>query len=312
MPKPSSDFVIVEGNPVPKGAQVKWLTGTEGRKLRMCVAPSTRKNPRGTVIVCPGRTEFIEKYFEVTRELQQMGFAVLILDWPGQGLSSRLLPDSKKGHIDRFSTFMNALDKALKEMSGELPRPYVSLAHSMGGAIALGAITEKIVTVDAAAFSAPMWGIKSRFMGMKYLAWAMKTLGQGNNFVLKAPSDVSFEENIVTHDQARWELHEKLIMKNPKLALGHVTWSWLGASLTIMDNFAKPESLENVTCPVLIAIAGEEELVDNDSHQRISRHLNNVERLYIENARHEILMETDDIRARFWAAFNRLLDRADI
>ncbi|MAK60002.1 MAG: alpha/beta hydrolase [Ponticaulis sp.] len=308
----SSEFVKVEGNPEPQGAAVRWLDGAEGRKLRMCVAPSLQKNPRGTVIVCPGRTEFIEKYFEVARELQDKGFAVLILDWPGQGLSSRLLPDSQKGHIDRFETFMNALRIALDEMQDELPRPHVSLAHSMGGAIALAAIAEGIIQVDAAAFSAPMWGIKSRFMGMKYLAWAMKTLGQGNNLVLKPTAPPTFEENIVTHDRARWEIHERLVAEDPALALGHVTWSWVGASLTVIDTFANPDKVAKVTCPVLIATAEEEELVDNESHERIAGHLKDAEHIFIKNSRHEILMETDEIRDQFWDAFDQLLKRAGV
>ena len=309
----SESFVEIEGNPPPLGAEIKWLDGAEGRRLRMCVAPGVGgKEARGTVIVCPGRTEFIEKYFEVGRELQALGFAVLILDWPGQGLSSRLLPDSMKGHIDTFETFMNALRKALDELSDTLPRPHVSLAHSMGGAIALAAITQKLVEVDAAAFSAPMWGLKSRFMGMKYLAWAMSTLGRGNTFAVQPTPRSRFEENIVTHDHPRWEMQERLIQASPQLEVGQITWSWLSASLDVIDKFAKPAALENVKCPVLIATAGQEDLVDNDSHQRISRHLVNVERIYLENARHEILMETDDIREQFWAAFKRLLERANI
>lgn len=87
-----SGFVNVKGNPAPDGARVVWFKGTGGRELRACAAPAlSPTKPRGTVIVCPGRTEFIEKYFEVGRELQKMGFAVLILDWPGQGFSERLL-----------------------------------------------------------------------------------------------------------------------------------------------------------------------------------------------------------------------------
>lgn len=310
----SDTFVIVEGNPPPLGAEVRWLEGSEGRRLRMCIAPGTGgKKARGTVIVCPGRTEFIEKYFEVGRELQAMGFAVLILDWPGQGLSSRLLPDAMKGHVDTFQTFMTALRRALDELADTLPRPHVSLAHSMGGAIALAAITQKLIEVDAAAFCAPMWGLKNRFMGMKYLAWSMRTLGRGNSFAMQ-PSQQrgTFEDNYVTHDRGRWEMQERLIAAYPQLELGPITWSWLAASLEVMDRFAKPSALANVNCPVLIATAGDEDLVDNDSHQRISRHLTNVERIFIEHSRHEILMETDEVREQFWAAFRRLLERARI
>ena len=121
-----SEFVTLKGNPAPEGAAVVWFRGEAGRELRACAAPAlSAARARGTVIVCPGRTEFIEKYFEVGRELQKMGFAVLILDWPGQGLSERLLDDSKKGHIDRFETFMGALANGLEELQERLPRPHV-------------------------------------------------------------------------------------------------------------------------------------------------------------------------------------------
>ena len=47
---------------------------------------------KGTVCIFPGRTEFIEKYFEVVRDLRARGFAVAVLDWRGQGLSDRARP----------------------------------------------------------------------------------------------------------------------------------------------------------------------------------------------------------------------------
>jgi predicted alpha/beta hydrolase len=35
----------------------------------------------------------------------QRGFAVAILDWRGQGLSDRALPNARKGHIYDFSEY---------------------------------------------------------------------------------------------------------------------------------------------------------------------------------------------------------------
>ena len=171
-------FVIIPDNPPPDGAEVIWFEGEQGRNLRACMIPARDpEGARGTAIVCPGRSEFIEKYFRVADELLDRGFAVLILDWPGQGLSDRLLADRGKGHIDRFETFMGALSKGLAKLEHRLPRPYVSVAHSMGGAIALAAITEGLVRVDAAAFCAPMWGIKQPVFGFRYLVWAMRVMG---------------------------------------------------------------------------------------------------------------------------------------
>jgi lysophospholipase len=308
-----SDFVTLKGNPAPDGARVVWFKGSGGRELRACAAPAlSPTKPRGTVIVCPGRTEFIEKYFEVGRELQQMGFAILILDWPGQGFSERLLGDSKKGHIDRFETFMGALANGLEELRDRLPKPHVALAHSMGGAIALAAIAQDLVRVEAAAFSAPMWGLKSRFFGMSYLVWAMRATGRSGDYAVQPGPPERFETNIVTHDKRRWELQRDLIDAAPDLELGPVTWGWLGASLDILATFTKPRALSKVTIPVFVASAGEEQLVDNASHTEFCRRLKDCEHITVDGAMHEILMETDDRRAEFWAGFQRLLRRAGI
>ncbi|MEL6955909.1 MAG: alpha/beta hydrolase [Pseudomonadota bacterium] len=306
-------FVDVPGNPRPEGAELVWFTGSGGRRLRACLVPALNADAvRGTVIVCPGRTEFIEKYFEVARDLQGKGFAALILDWPGQGLSERLLEDRGKGHIDDFQTFMGALRKGLDELEDRLPRPYVSLAHSMGGAIALAAISEKLVKVSAAAFCAPMWGLRTRIFGMRYLVWAMRAMGRSGDYAQQPGPPERFKDNIVTHDERRWQVHRDLVDTAPDLGLGPVTWGWLGASLAIVRTFARKSKLEAIDIPILVASAAEEKLVDNRSHDRICASLPNCTHITVEGAMHEILMETDDKRAEFWAAFDELLERAGI
>lgn len=306
-------FVDVPGNPRPEGAELVWFTGSGGRKLRACLVPTlTPGATRGTVLVCPGRTEFIEKYFEVARELQAKGFAALILDWPGQGRSERLLDDPRKGHIDTFQTFMGALRKGLDEFEDRLPRPYVSLAHSMGGAIALAALAEKLVQVQAAAFVAPMWGLRTRIFGIRYLVWAMRVMGRSGDFAQQPGPPERFGDNIVTHDERRWQLQRALVDTAPELALGPVTWGWLGASLDIVRTFARSSRLETIAIPVLVASAEAEKLVDNRAHDRVCAALPDCEHITVEGAYHEILMETDARRAVFWTAFDRLLERAGI
>ncbi|MEM1106188.1 MAG: alpha/beta hydrolase [Pseudomonadota bacterium] len=306
-------FVDVPGNPEPDGAELVWFKGSGGRNLRACLVPSTRAaGARGTVIVCPGRTEFIEKYFEVARELQAKGFAALILDWPGQGLSDRLLEDRGKGHIDDFKTFMGALQNGLDALGDNLPRPYVSLAHSMGGAIALAAISEKLVRVDAAAFCAPMWGLRTPVFGVRYLVWAMRAMGRSGDYAQQPGPPERFKDNIVTHDERRWQVHRDLVDTAPDLGLGPVTWGWLGASLAIVRTFARRAKLAEIDVPVLVASASQEQLVDNRSHERVCDALCDCEHITIDGALHEILMETDELRAPFWAGFDRLLDKAGI
>ena len=303
-------IIDIEGNPRPEGARIVWFEGVGGRRLRACMAPATVEAPRGTCLVCPGRTEFIEKYFEVARELQDKGFAVLILDWPGQGLSERLLDDPQKGHIDRFETFMGALRNGLGAFE-ELPRPYVSLAHSMGGAIALAAIGQKLVEVKAAAFCAPMWGLPLGRV-QRYFIWAMRVMGRSNDFAMKPGPPERFEENLVTHDKGRWMINKTLTDTAPELSLGPVTWGWLGASLDIFERISAPATLSSIDIPVFVASAAEEKLVDNRAHAQVAGLLPDCEHITVEDAMHEILMEKDDKRAEFWAGFDRMLARAGV
>lgn len=308
-----TDFVIVPGNPPPVDAKPVWFKDAEGRNLRVCIAPAIDpENTRGTAIVCPGRSEFIEKYFRVAHELQARGFAILILDWPGQGLSDRLLQDWSKGHVDRFETYMEVLAKALDIFKAQLPRPHVFLAHSMGGAIALAAMAENLVKVDAAAFCAPMWGIRKPFFGFSRLVWAMRVLGRTNDYAQQPEPPETFETNIVTYDREHWQMNRDLTDKMPDLLLGPVTWGWLGASLQVFTIFAKADKIQRLNAPIMIATAKDEKLVENESHRRIAALLPDCEHITVEAARHEILMETEDKRAQFWSAFDRLLVRAGI
>lgn len=305
-------FVRVPGNEPPGGAEEHWLEGRGGVKVRVLTAPSARGEPRGTVIVAPGRTEFIEKYFEVIRELQARGFAVFCIDWRGQGLSGREVENSLKGHFVSFDDPVNDLSTALKLLADRLPRPYIGLAHSMGGAILLRALMTRRIELDAAAFSAPMFGIQGLSdFGKKYVRF-MVSLGAGGTFapgVEKKWKRENFKKNPVTHDKARHDRCQGLIAEEPRLALAGPTVGWVSAASDATEAFRTPGALAHVRIPVLIATAGEEQLVDNASQEAVVHELPDVRHVTIEGAKHEILMESDAIRQQFWDAFDQLVER---
>jgi lysophospholipase len=304
------EFVNVEGNPVPVGAELLELRGRAGVTLRALFAPAVGMPARGTVIVCNGRTEFIEKYFEVIAELQQRGFAVVTMDWRGQGLSGRMLPDRLKGHVDSLDDAVADLESlvGMARLKSLLPRPWVVLAHSMGGAIALRALQTRRLVAEGAVFCAPMWAIAGvtpfqagavRFAaGIGFGAqWAPGRRGV-------APGTEPFKGNPVTHDERRYRRNQELIAANPDLALGHPTLGWVAAALESIRAFARPGALQHLVLPVLVLSAGEEVLVDNRSHIDVAAILPAARRIEIPDARHEILMEVDTVRAVFWREFD--------
>lgn len=306
-------FVRVPGNDIPEGAEEHWLEGRGGVKVRVMTAPSTRPGaPRGSVIVAPGRTEFIEKYFEVTRELQQRGFVVFCIDWRGQGLSGREVENSLKGHLSSFDDPVNDLSTALKLLGAKLPRPHIGLAHSMGGAIILRALQTRRIELDAAAFSAPMWGIAGLKDGAKKYVRFMVSLGAGGQFapgVEKKWKRENFKKNPVTQDRERHARAQGLIAEEPRLALAGPTNGWVAASADATEAFLQPNALAHIRIPILIATAGAEQLVDSASHDVVAAQLPDARHITIAGAKHEILMELDQYRQEFWTAFDELADR---
>ena len=169
-------FVLIPGNPAPEGAEELHFQARDGTALRAMIAPA-RGPSRGTVIICQGWKEFIEKYFEVARELQARGFTVFAMDWRGQGLSGRQTNNPQKSYYRTLDDPAKDLGYALQEYGDRLPSPRILLAHSMGGGISLRALQRKYVTVDGALFNAPMWGIRMAPQ-MRPVAWTLSTLAR--------------------------------------------------------------------------------------------------------------------------------------
>lgn len=301
-------FVRVPGNPEPAGIEEIWFEGRDGLKIRAAWAPAVGA-PRGSVILCPGRTEFIEKYFEVIGEIQRRGFCVFTIDWRGQGLSGRPLANPMKGHLESLDHAVSDLAAGLKLVGDKLPRPHVMVAHSMGGGIGLRALQTRRIEVDAAIFSAPMWGIKALGKwGLRFSRF-MAAIGSGGTF---APGSATvwrkeaFKKNIVTHDRNRHARQQALIMAEPRLALGGPTLGWVVAAADGFDGFEQPGALAHLRIPIIVCSAGEEALVSNEAHEIIASHLPNAKHVTIAGAKHEIMQETDDVRAQFFAYFDEL------
>ncbi|MFZ5728006.1 MAG: alpha/beta fold hydrolase [Pseudomonadota bacterium] len=300
--------------PVPAGASARWIIGAGGAKLRAALFPA-QGTPRGSVVLSGGRTEPIEKYFEVIEDLTGRGFVVLAHDWRGQGLSHRALPDRLKGHADGYDEFLADFDILLSTFEAELPKPWLAVGHSMGGCLTLLALAHGQASRFAAAvLSAPMLGVKvgryPRAVGL--MVAANRLLGRGGGYVLGDPGkpfDDSFDGNVLTHDRTRFARARAQIAANRDLALGSPTWSWLHFALKARDEFVRPGALDGVTIPVVICQAEQEKLVDNAAQDEVARRLPDGRLVVVKGALHEILMETDERRAVFFAEFDALADR---
>ncbi len=312
--KRQGDLVILPTNPPPAGAEAIWYKGRGGLKLRMMFAPDQKGGgrTRGTVLVCPGRTEPLEKYFEVARELQARNFDVAVFDWPGQGLSQRMHKSHLAGHVRTFGIYVDALKRGVEAIEHKAKGPYILLAHSMGGAISLEALRTKQVKVVAAAFCSPMWGLPVWFF-QRWYARTLRFFGFGGMIIRPPQPEETFETNPLTHDRARWQVYRDLIAARPELAVGEPTIAWFVAALNTMRNFHETSALGQLRrLPSLVAIAGDEVIVKPAAQRRVARQLKAAKVFTVRGAGHEILMETDDRRQEIWRAFDEMLKKAGV
>ena len=305
------DAAAIRSHPdvaAPAGGSAEWIEAAGDHRQRAAFYPAA--NPIGTVVVSAGRTEFIEKYFEVIGELLDRRYSVLIHDWRGQGLSTRLLPDALKGHANRFHDLVADFGRLLDHYQERAPRPWISLSHSMGGCLTMLALAQGERRFSAAIQTAPMLGLTpQRQAHLRVAVWLMDHLGAANGYALGGPGDPftsTFEEDRLTHDRARWERTKALILEHRDLALGGVTWGWVESAFEAMAWLQRTPALGEVTMPVTIIGAGQDNLVDSYGQKRVADHLPHGRYLEIPEAFHEILMETDDIRGIFWREFDAL------
>ncbi len=305
-------LLALESDPAPPGAAAEWVVGAGGARLRAAFCPAQGR-ARGSVVLSPGRTEPIEKYFEVARRLTGQGFAVLIHDWRSQGLSHRALADRRLGHADGYQDFLTDFRALLDSFAARLPQPWLAVGHSMGGCLTLLALAEGEGRFAGAFLSAPMLGIKTGAVPQpiaRLLAWSLSRLGQGGGSV-PAPPDpdpAPFESNILTHDRARYERNLALVAASPDLALGPPTWGWLKFAFQTTDRLAKGAGTPAISVPVTVLLAGEDALVDNDAALRTAARLPRGKTLVIAGAHHELFQETDETQAPVWRAFAELAD----
>ena len=268
---------------------------------------------RGTVVVLTGRGEFIEKYaMEVVSELLGRGYAVIAMDWRGQGLSDRALADRDKGHIDNFATYMADLRLLVeKVVIPTAPRPILALCHSMGAHIMMRELAENgSGPFSAGVFVAPMTGLRREAMLRSVLALMPEVPAVEERYLFGTGAFVlfarEFNSNVVTHDERRYRFTEDWFTADPRLALGGPTLGWARQAVRSMTAALGPGYLERIELPLLLITAGQDQLVDSTMHGPVAARLKHGEHFTIAGARHEVMMETDNLRALFWEAFDRL------
>lgn len=257
---------------------------------------------KGNVIALPGLSEFSEKYYETAQFFIKHGYGFAVIDWAYQGKSSRFNENSHKRYSDGYDTDLSDL-KYFIDHYIDIDAPLFLLGHSMGGHIGLRFLMQQPDYFQAASFSAPMIGIKD----LKYTSWLIRLLNPFFRLVKTSyiPGGKNWNEgsrksdgaDIFSSDPARGSLHNAWCLHNPTLQVGNATIKWVLESLA--SSKILKSNLGKINIPTLLAIAGQEKLVDNSQIKKAGQKIMQSKILVLPKAKHEILVETDDIHNEF-------------
>ncbi|NNE89163.1 MAG: alpha/beta hydrolase [Silicimonas sp.] len=286
----------------PPDGSVIWRTARDGVRLRIGLWPVPKAC--GTILLIPGRTEYIEKYGRVIRDLTAQSYAVAVVDLRGQGYSDRLADDPALGHVGTFSDYqLDVAELVTAASDADLPKPYFLLAHSLGGNIGLRALIEGL-NVERAVFSAPMWGIQipaAKRLSAAFLpTWARMT-GKRLEYLPGAGeaayvAESGFDGNLLTTDRNHFDYFKRQLSTVPQFALGGPSVHWFLEAQAECARLAS-ESWPNV--PTQIYVGTLEGIVDASVLTKMHSNWPSAELTVINDARHELMMESPKARKAF-------------
>jgi alpha-beta hydrolase superfamily lysophospholipase len=265
---------------------IEHFTARDGRRLAARVWRGD-ESPTARIVFLHGITSHGGWYEQVASHLAAAGFDVHFLDRRGSGLNAEQPGDVDDWHtwIDDVATYLR-LDRVTGATDSQSSRlPMVLGGISWGGKLAPAVARRYAALVDAVALVCP--GIYSPFLP-----------GVVKRVVLAAPAPTRLQRRLVTIPLRRPELFtnsplwQDFIARDP-LALRRVTWRFAQQDRRL-TRYAR-ESAPFLHLPVLLMLAGQDRIVDNDRTRRFFQQIPGQRKTLIEypGAAHTLEFEPD-------------------
>lgn len=305
------DVEIARRRSLPPGAAIEHWPMADGWPVRV----AQWSGERGTILFANGRGDFIEKYAEAIWDWHARGRGVIAFDWRGQGGSGRLGRTPLHGHADDFAPWIADLRELIGRAADFAAPPLVGIGHSMGGHLWLRALAEGEVRTARVVLVSPMLGIARGDAAARALTALMVRLGWGGAFALGQHARLSAAKDILrgaalTSDAARQTDEAWWLARAPELALGGCTWGWLHAAFASIASLDRNGSLEAITTPVHVELAGDEQVTDTPAAIRAVVRLPGANYIVTKGARHEVLREADAARTAVLDRIAKFLEQA--
>jgi lysophospholipase len=258
------------------------------------------------VVILPGRSEAIEKYAEVIYDLDHGAlagqFQYFLMDHRGQGSSERMIKDEvldrEKGYVDHFENYTLDLKTFMDTIVAKYHCSDKSLlAHSLGAGISVDFMQSYPEYFDRAALSSPMLKIQTapyKYPVARSIILASMAAGKGKKYAIgqKGFSGVrDFEKNTFTTSPERYEMAMGIFDALPATKLGGATNRWLNEVMNA--TFIIRKHYKDIHIPLRVFHAGIESYSEMSEMIRLCDEATYCNRIFLETAKHEVLMDRD-------------------
>lgn len=277
-----------------------YITGRKG--MQLYYQKFTLEDARGTIVISHGLGENLERYQEMIYYYLNMGYSVYGMEHRGHSRSGRLGIDDTMVSIDSFDNYY----KDLKTFMDQVVVPEAGnenlylFAHSMGGGIGARFLQEYPGYFKAAVLSAPMLEIQSGNIPSffaKLIAHGASITPWKNKYVIgKKPWDDTYDfENANTNSEVRYRMGWRVMVENPELRMGGVSYQWLSESYNAALVASSIVKASKVEIPVLLFQAGKDTLVGDDGQNKFARYAKNCKKVRYAAAKHTLYLAEDEV-----------------
>ncbi len=227
------------------------------------------QNPKASVIIVHGLSEFTRKFYELSYYFLNEGYNVFIFDQRCHGLSGRLTDIIELLHVDRFDDYVLDLEQFIEEIV--LPtsnQPIYIYSHSMGGAISALFLEKRPEVIKKAVFAAPMLEPTVSQVPQYVGRWAVRFgkifLGSKKKFLLsgefnpEAPYKKEYDPS-----RNRFEHNMKMRRENVYYQSTPMTFGWVCGALTVKFKILRKSRLKRIQTPILLLSAEKDKTVEN-------------------------------------------------
>ena len=273
--------------------------------------------PKGTIVIAPGQSEFIESYFELINDFNKRNYNVWIMDWHGQGGSEHSMSD----HTRAKTNFQIDQDDLKKFFSSIVVYNHKALpvvvAHSMGAHILLSALSSDMIAIDRAVLSSPMVTVKTGLFphGLSsFVAGFASTIGLGWWYAPGNDEWIDSSNYLSTDNENTSDPMRSLLKQEWRRHKQHTRKSY-GVTLEWFNNYSKSRGkilnssfLTKTKTKILMTVAEIDALVIPADSLKLCRTIINCRSILYKGARHELYLERNNIREKWLDHIFKWLD----